>query len=248
MYASGGTQTTNGPGTQFAIIGSSGYTCTAQPNGTMLFLFNTSTAATSALTSCGNQIPGSVVPALSGVVLLSVSGTWEPLSETNGVGSPYSVGGGSLGPYTQTQYTNGNAITLPAVTGGLLLYIFNYNTTTAAAITNTHGGSVPSSIPPRSGVILGGAGNGWWTIAQSTGTNGVATLSSGTVTVSNAGACSPAAGCIYKLTNCGLNASSGIGTLSIGTVSAATSFVINSLGPTGSVLTTDASTVCWQIN
>lgn len=75
-----------------------------------------------------------------------------------------------------------------------------------------------------------------------------ATLTSGTVTVSNSAACTPSVTCVYKLANCGKNASTGIGTLSIGTVSAGTSFVINSLGPTGSVLTTDASTVCWQIN
>ena len=77
---------------------------------------------------------------------------------------------------------------------------------------------------------------------------GVSTLSSGTVTVSNSGACSASATCVYKLANCAKNSSSGIGTLSIGTVSAGTSFVINSLGPTGSVLTTDTSTVCWEIN
>lgn len=77
---------------------------------------------------------------------------------------------------------------------------------------------------------------------------GMATLTSGTVTVSNAAACTPSATCGYKLINCAKNASSGIGALSIGTVSAGVSFVINSLGPTASVLTTDASSVCWQIN
>ena len=78
--------------------------------------------------------------------------------------------------------------------------------------------------------------------------SGTATLSSGTVTVSNANACAAGTGCIYTLTNCGKNSSTGIGTLSLGTVSAGTSFVINSLGPAASVLTTDASTVCWEIN
>jgi hypothetical protein len=78
---------------------------------------------------------------------------------------------------------------------------------------------------------------------------GLAVLVSGTVTVANTAACTPTATtCVYKLTNCAKNASTGIGTLSVGTVSAGTSFVINSLGPTASVLTTDASSVCWQIN
>ena len=78
---------------------------------------------------------------------------------------------------------------------------------------------------------------------------GLAVLVSGTVTVANTAACTPTATtCVYKLTNCAKNASTGIGTLSVGTVSVGTSFVINSLGPTGSVLTTDASSVCWQIN
>lgn len=82
----------------------------------------------------------------------------------------------------------------------------------------------------------------------SVGAENVATLTSGTVTVTTTSACTPAAGCVYKLTNCGVNGSSGIGTPSIGTVVVGTSFIINSLGPTASVLTTDTSIICWQIN
>jgi hypothetical protein len=79
-------------------------------------------------------------------------------------------------------------------------------------------------------------------------TFGSATLSSGTKTVSNAAACTPSATCVYKLTNCGLNSSTAIGTLSIGTVSAGTSFVINSESSAAAVVTGDKSVVCWQIN
>jgi len=77
---------------------------------------------------------------------------------------------------------------------------------------------------------------------------GKATLSSGTATVSTTGACASSSTCTYKLANCGVNASSAIGTLSVGTVSAGTSFVINSLTAAASVATGDASSVCWQIN
>jgi hypothetical protein len=93
-----------------------------------------------------------------------------------------------------------------------------------------------------------GAPTGKVSLVPGTEAFGNATLSSGTYTVSNAAACTPSATCVYKLTNCGLNGSTGIGTLSVGTVSAGTSFVINSLGPTAAVLTTDKSIVCWQIN
>lgn len=77
---------------------------------------------------------------------------------------------------------------------------------------------------------------------------GTATLSQGAVTVSTPAACSVSSSCVYKLTNCGTNGSSAIGTLTIGNVSEGSSFVINSLSIGGRVLTYDQSTVCWQIN
>lgn len=77
---------------------------------------------------------------------------------------------------------------------------------------------------------------------------GVATLASGAATVSTASACTPGPTCAYKLTNCGPNGSTGIGTPAVTSAAAGTSFVINSLGPTGSVLTTDTSKICWEIN
>lgn len=68
---------------------------------------------------------------------------------------------------------------------------------------------------------------------------GTANLTAGTVTINNAAACSVGA-CVYKLTNCGNSGTVGI--LSVGTITAGTSFVINSSSAT------DTSTVCWQIN
>lgn len=77
---------------------------------------------------------------------------------------------------------------------------------------------------------------------------GLNTMVSGTKVVSTSAACTPGNSCVYKLTNCGINASTGIGTLGIGSVSVGTSFTVNSLSPTGTVLTTDVSSFCWQIN
>lgn len=75
---------------------------------------------------------------------------------------------------------------------------------------------------------------------------GVATLVAGTATVSTASACAVGSTCNYKLTNCG-GGSAVIGTLSLGAVSAGTSFVINSLTAVAGV-SADTSLVCWQIN
>jgi hypothetical protein len=77
---------------------------------------------------------------------------------------------------------------------------------------------------------------------------GSVALVSGTTTISSTASCVLGTSCQYKLTNCKPNASTAIGTLSIGTIVAGTSFVINSLSPTNTVLTGDVSTVCWQIN
>ncbi|HEY4799545.1 MAG TPA: hypothetical protein VII99_10755, partial [Bacteroidia bacterium] len=78
---------------------------------------------------------------------------------------------------------------------------------------------------------------------------GVATLVSGTATVSTTSACAVAAGsCEYILSRCGPNSSTAIGSLSTGTITVGTSFVINSLSATNTVATGDLSTVCWKIN
>jgi hypothetical protein len=79
---------------------------------------------------------------------------------------------------------------------------------------------------------------------------GITTLVAGTTPtpIPTALACVPSATCIYKLTNCGLNASSAVGTLSLGTVVAGTSFVVNSESATATIVTGDLSTVCWQVN
>ena len=78
---------------------------------------------------------------------------------------------------------------------------------------------------------------------------GFVTLVAGTATVLNVSACTVSASCVYSLTNCGPAGSATFpGTLAIGTITAGTSFVINSLNTTNAVVTTDTSKVCWKIN
>jgi hypothetical protein len=99
----------------------------------------------------------------------------------------------------------------------------------------------------QSGLEDTGYGNQDYT-SFSTSVRGFSTLSSGTITVSTPNACVPGASCIYALANCGLNGSTAIGTLTIGTVSAGTSFVVNSESSVAGLVTTDNSYVCWSIN
>jgi hypothetical protein len=68
---------------------------------------------------------------------------------------------------------------------------------------------------------------------------GNATLAAGTITVSTASACTVGSSCTYQLTNCGTGGT--VGFLSVGTITAGTSFVISSSSAT------DTSKVCWSI-
>jgi len=108
------------------------------------------------------------------------------------------------------------------------IFTFSASTTFANPITFANGYTISASTPLA--------------------VKNVATLAAGTVTITNAAACVPGSTCIYRLTNCGVNASTAIGTLAIGTVVAGTSFVINSESATATVVTGDLSTVCWQVN
>jgi lysophospholipase L1-like esterase len=72
----------------------------------------------------------------------------------------------------------------------------------------------------------------------------VATLTSGTVTVSNTRI---TASSRVRLTRQAKNASSAIGNLTLGTITAGTSFVITALKADGTTETGDASTVLWEI-
>lgn len=75
-------------------------------------------------------------------------------------------------------------------------------------------------------------------------------LTSGvSATISNAAACAPSATCVYKLTNCGINASTALGIYGVTNVSAGVSFKITAFTAGAvTIQTGDASTICWQVN
>lgn len=105
------------------------------------------------------------------------------------------------------------------------------------------------------GLLLTSEAQGWTGIAAGYVSHvpgkeafGLNTLSSGTVTINSAVACTPSASCVYKITNCGKNASTAIGTLGVTASVPGVSFTISSLGPTGLLLIGDLSSFCWQIN
>lgn len=104
------------------------------------------------------------------------------------------------------------------------------------------------TIPLGESILLYGDGSNWrWIVPPSAAASGQATLVAGTVTVSTTAACTASATCVYKLSNCG-PAGTAIGVPSVGTVTAGTSFVINSLTATNTTATADTSNICWQIN
>lgn len=92
-------------------------------------------------------------------------------------------------------------------------------------------------------VIIGTAGKGLQVKEGSNARMGTATLSSGTVTVSNT---SVTANTRIFLNRYSVNSSTALGLLSVGTVSASTSFVINALKEAdATVQTNDVSIVHW---
>lgn len=128
-----------------------------------------------------------------------------------------------------------------------------------------NGGTGTATIPTSGQVPVGNAGgtayapetvNGDATLASTGALTprvqafGNGSLTSGTITISNAAACTPSATCVYKLTNCGPSGTTTYpGILTVGTISVGNTFVINSVtNAAATVLTTDTSNVCWQIN
>jgi hypothetical protein len=167
-----------------------------------------------------------------------------------------SAGGTTVAPSNITTDATGNNLNVP---GALALTGPTHGITISAGtqVGGAAGKVIYGSDGGSTGLAEANENNGGYSrlctaangICAAPPTTGLATLSSGTVTVSNAAACTPAAtGCTYKLTNCDTNGSAALGILTIGTVSAGTSFVINSESLTNTVVTTDASKVCWAIN
>ncbi len=130
---------------------------------------------------------------------------------------------------------DGSSIIVPSATiqlDGVASYAGNItrNTLTAARTWN---------FPNITGTVALTPGNQAW---------GTATLVSGTVTVSNTTACTISSTCLYRLSSCGAAGSVLGARLDIGTIVPGTSFVIHALSTANAVVTTDVSTVCWQIN
>ena len=138
--------------------------------------------------------------------------------------------GGAVGTPSDTNYAVLDA------TGGGTVNAFNAASVVRLSVANV------AQVNVTPGFVLEVLGVYTGCTHGSNGTCGMSTLSSGTVTVSTTKACTLAAagagGCAVKLT---LQTCSSCGTLSVGTVTNGTSFVINSTN--GS----DASLVYWHI-
>lgn len=139
----------------------------------------------------------------------------------------YATGLASSGVQSIVQ---GNSITSPGFAGGTAWGVYQFSTGLECQQWNYSS----AALAPNLGCPLPAAGT--------------TTLASGTATVTTTQACAHSSTCVYKLANCGVNSSSAVGTPSVGTVVAGTSFVINSLNSSGAVATGDVSCIAWQIN
>jgi len=167
-----------------------------------------------------------------------------------------SYGAHTLSSADQAIYLTGGTLTLPSSIGTNGAY-FIYNSTSSAITLALGSGASwldpnstftsPSVIQPGTSMILGNIGSNWFVYTRGNTLVGKTFLVSGTKTVSYSGACTPSTDCVYKLTNCGPSGTA-IGVPSIGTVTAGTSFVINSLSSTNTVVTGDTSAICYAIN
>ena len=98
---------------------------------------------------------------------------------------------------------------------------------------------VATSVEPFAPVLVGCTGI-LWSDAHFSGGGLSAAMTAGSVTITTPSACTPSLTCHYSLTRCVSGGT--VGSLGIGTVTAGTSFVINSSSAT------DTSQVCWRIN
>ena len=162
--------------------------------------------------------------------------------ERNGTGKGYEITVGSSyntleGPAQMHTYHG----LLAAIVGGVGNVVQNLQFNAQAPGATAVACQASCNFEFRNNAVLAGSVLG---LSRS----GTADLQSGTVAVITGAACAPSATCVYRLSNCGTNASSAIGTLAVGSVMPGASFVINSLTPAAAIAAGDASTVCWQIN
>jgi hypothetical protein len=139
--------------------------------------------------------------------------------------------------------TNETVIGYAAIGHGSNTVTLGNSTTTGTyyfgSLNNANGPVIPQTALGTQGPAAG---------YVTTSISGTATLVSGTVTVSSTAACAVSSSCHYSLTRYATNSSVAIGNLSVGTISAGSSFVINSLTATDTIATTDVSSVSWQVN
>lgn len=152
--------------------------------------------------------------------------------------------------------SSGDAVTsVFARTGAVVAASGDY---TAADITVTPAGGITAveaqaalaELDTKKAALAGAVFTGAVTLAErkyATGaaaTVGKGALVAGVLTVNTSAV---AADSVIKVTRMGLNASPVLGFLTVGTITAGTSFVINSLSSAAAAETTDVSEVAWEI-
>lgn len=221
---------------------------------------------TSSPVSATLSTPASPSPAAScsGTVVVSTLLTMPGFAEQTAVSFPY---GGVAMHHFKCGNTNGFSVTRYCVAASIDTPIGNANgdfsvlsdwlsgivngsldgTTYSAWHVDTPGGFpiIPIQIQGNGlpgGILLANLGSGFACTHGSNATCGVATLSSGTVTVSTTAVAALATTGAGQAVNLVLQSCSSCGALSVGTVSPGTSFVINSTSGA------DASKVYWRID
>ncbi len=198
--------------------------------------------------------PGATTEIKAGLALMGLL--------TDGGATPLNLDGGALtagSVSATTTVTAGTGIT--ATTGNIVASTGNITSTlgsVAAATTVTAGTSITATLgnitATNGNIVLNTAGNKlvYTSLATTTtaGANsaGTVTLSSGTATVSTTAV---TAGSKIRLTrqSPGATGAAALGMLSVGTIVASTSFIINALASADStaVATTDVSSIFWEI-
>lgn len=136
--------------------------------------------------------------------------------------------------------------TLTVSSGGATVTAGGLTVTAGGLTVSASGAQITGDIGANSGNILANTvGKGLRVKEGSGGKQGVATLVSGTVTVSNANVTATSR---ILVSGGALNSSTAIGSLSVPTITASTSFVITSYIPGGVLTQTgDLRTVNWEI-
>jgi hypothetical protein len=169
--------------------------------------------------------------------------TWIPNTKTFTWGSGSQMDFFNLPIYRPTIQSASNGATATLKFNAIDSGAVSHSVTIVAPITGNTGGfnfTLPF-LTANANLSATGSGTQAW---------GMNTLVAGTVTVNNAAACIPTGtACVYQLTRCNPQSSTAIGSLAVSvSVVPGTSFIINSLSATNTVVTGDLSSVCWRIN